>query len=362
MNKIPEPLPWHQREWKGIDASFHRFPHASLISGADGVGKLQFATRLAVKLLCSVPENSPCGVCRDCRMFTAASHLDLHAITSEAVSQNLESPMKEYSERYRESGRNASRRKKVRTTILIAQTRALIEAAQTTAQISKNKVILLVPADTMTIGASNSILKILEEPASNNFLILVAENARKLMPTISSRCQIIHLSQRADSETAKWLTQNGLNDEEIESVLISGEGPLRALKNRASNMESQFASLEQMVFRILTDPTPVNVLPVAQLAVSIGTAESLRKLHMLTAALIRLNLTNAEDEGKLAELKKIAESLNARDLFAVYDYLGHIRNEIAGGALDEQLAMEDVCFRLAKINKFQRQTRSSPRR
>ena len=214
----------------------------------------------------------------------------------------------------------------------------------------------------MTISASNSILKILEEPASNNFLILIAENARKLMPTISSRCQIIQLTHRANNEMEKWLSQNGLNRKEIENALVSGEGPLRTLKNRANKMESQFASLEQMVFGILTESKPVNVLPVAQLALSIGAIESLRRLHWLVAALIRLNLTDTADDGSFAELEKIAQSLNAKDLFSVYDYLGHIRSEIAEGALDEQLAMEDVCFRLAKINKFQRHAKSSSRR
>ena len=357
LNKILEQLPWHHREWKGIDESFHRFPHASLISGIDGIGKLQFATRLAMKLLCSDPENSPCGKCRNCRLFISASHLDFHLIASEAVCRNLGSPMKEYSERYSEAGRNTSRRKKVRTTILIAQTRALIEAAQTTAQISENKVILLVPADAMTIGASNSILKILEEPASNNFLILVAENARNLLPTISSRCQIIQLTQRADSATAKWLSKKGVNDKEIENVLISREGPLSLLNARTSKMDSEFAALEQMVFKILIEPKPVNITPIAQLAIKIGAIESLRKLHSLVATLIRLNLMDAVDNGNLAEINKIAKNLNARELFAMYDYLGHIRNEIKDSALDMQLAMEDVCFRLAKLNKFQRQTR-----
>ena len=264
MKNPLEIFPWHSRQWEKVEESFHRFPHATLISGIEGIGKLSFSTRLAMKLLCDVPEKSPCGACRACHLFVSSAHLDMHFFSSEALHKGLHSPIKDYSARYHGLGQRASKRKTARTTILIAQTRALIQEAITSAQISKNKVFLVMPADAMTTSASNSILKILEEPALNTYLILVTENARNLLPTISSRCQIIHLTHNLESEIQAWLSQHDFSEEEIEKILVSREGPLLALRNRANNKQAEFSALEKKLLQILAEPNSANVLQVAQ--------------------------------------------------------------------------------------------------
>ncbi len=52
---------------------------------------------------------------------------------------------------------------------------------------SKNRIILISDADTMTDSAQNSLLKKLEEPPKNNFFFLTAPNKSSLLPTIVSR-------------------------------------------------------------------------------------------------------------------------------------------------------------------------------
>jgi DNA polymerase III delta prime subunit len=60
---------------------------------------------------------------------------------------------------------------------------------------SLNIVVLLNRAETMTIPAQNSLLKILEEPPLTSKIILTAPNPTALLPTIVSRCQLVRINE-----------------------------------------------------------------------------------------------------------------------------------------------------------------------
>ena len=63
---------------------------------------------------------------------------------------------------------------------------------------SKQKAAFIFEAQKMTIPAQNALLKTLEEPPGENLLILTAPNSDLLLPTISSRCQIVNLSAKIE--------------------------------------------------------------------------------------------------------------------------------------------------------------------
>ncbi|GIW61832.1 MAG: hypothetical protein KatS3mg089_0684 [Patescibacteria group bacterium] len=58
---------------------------------------------------------------------------------------------------------------------------------------SKNKVIVIQQAELLTIPAQNALLKLLEEPPDNTYIILTTTNSNILLPTIHSRCQIVKI-------------------------------------------------------------------------------------------------------------------------------------------------------------------------
>lgn len=55
---------------------------------------------------------------------------------------------------------------------------------------------LIKQAEKLTIPAQNALLKTLEEPPKNSSLILLTKNQNQLLETITSRCQIISLSNQ----------------------------------------------------------------------------------------------------------------------------------------------------------------------
>ena len=133
------PLPWHEDAWASLNSSIDsgRLPHAVLISGDQGIGKLRLATALAQRLICSAEMvKYACGACKSCNLFTAGSHPDVTYLEPE------------------EKGK----------AIKIDPVRKLCESLSKTAQQGGWKVAIIAPAEAMNINAANALLKNLEEP------------------------------------------------------------------------------------------------------------------------------------------------------------------------------------------------------
>ena len=80
-----------------------------------------------------------------------------------------------------------------------------------------NKVALILNAQTMNAECQNALLKSLEEPAKNTFIIIVTDRNKSLLDTIYSRCQIINVPNLNEStlkllEATKELVQGSLMD------------------------------------------------------------------------------------------------------------------------------------------------------
>ena len=350
MVSIPQLLPWQHEVWSRITESFERFPHATLLSGSEGIGKFQLASRLAMVLLCDRDEPHPCGACRGCRLFAASTHPDLHVITSEAMLDSMDSVLTAYSERYLDDSRARSKRKTVRTTILISQIRSLIHEANTAAHISRNKVFVIAPVDAMTTSASNSLLKVLEEPAPNNFLILVTENSQKLLPTIASRCQNIRMPDPDFDDAEQWLVQEGLNQQEIDAIKATGRGPLLGFKNARSSVLLESKKFLDRVIQNLLGTSNEDAVILAEQGLKLGENECLYELHQLASDLIRMNLTGrSQSKNSKANLLDVASRIDPRSLFSIYDLIGQLRQQIREGALDKTLAIEDVLLVLGSV-------------
>ena len=64
-----------------------------------------------------------------------------------------------------------------------------------------NKIAIIFSAEKMGPPAQNALLKTLEEPGPNNFLILTTAKPRALLPTILSRCQSFRLHHSSERQS-----------------------------------------------------------------------------------------------------------------------------------------------------------------
>jgi DNA polymerase III gamma/tau subunit len=80
-----------------------------------------------------------------------------------------------------------------RKMISVEQIRELLSSAALRPYEGRNKVFIIDPADALSPGGSNSLLKTLEEPVRDTTFLLLTRSPELLLPTIRSRSQAIYV-------------------------------------------------------------------------------------------------------------------------------------------------------------------------
>ena len=70
---------------------------------------------------------------------------------------------------------------------------------------SRYKIYIVADADLMTVQAQNALLKTIEEPPAYAVILLLANNADRLLPTILSRCVRLNLKAVRDQDIREYL-------------------------------------------------------------------------------------------------------------------------------------------------------------
>ena len=113
-----------------------------------------------------------------------------------------------------------------KTNISIDRIRSLKSSLELTSHQGKGKVGIIYPAESMTLSAANSLLKILEEPPDETLLILITESGNKLPDTVVSRMQIHKVKKPSAEETIQWLNNNQTEENWKEIIDMFGSLPL----------------------------------------------------------------------------------------------------------------------------------------
>lgn len=141
--------------------------------------------------------------------------------------------------------------KKKSSQILVGQVRALADFVYVGAHRAKGRVIIVQPAEAMNAAAANSLLKILEEPPSTIYFILVSDAYRRLLPTIRSRCSQLLMSRPEPAVARAWLKKTQPDAEIL--LDITGGMPLRALAAGEQGWKRIVATLETALSNVDQD-------------------------------------------------------------------------------------------------------------
>ena len=164
-----------------------RLPHALLVTGAMGTGKTLASRALAQALLCEGPQPaSACGACTPCRKVAQDQHPDLLLLT---VPED-------------------------KTEIPVEHVRELQSHLQLHALEGRARVALVDPADALNEQGQNALLKTLEEPGTNTFLLLPTSQPEALLPTVRSRVGRLALRPLEPAGLAQLLAARGHPDRE----------------------------------------------------------------------------------------------------------------------------------------------------
>ena len=171
--------------YKQLQKSFEhgRLAHAYLFEGDTGTGKKEFGLWMAKRVFCTnVTGNNPCNQCNNCLRINENEHPDVLRIVPEGQTIKV-NQIRELKSEFSKSG---------------------VETAQ--------KVFLIEQADKMSVGAANSLLKFLEEPEGKILAILETTSLTRILPTIQSRCQVLHFQPLVTKKLVSALTETGINE------------------------------------------------------------------------------------------------------------------------------------------------------
>lgn len=168
-----------------------RMPHAYLFAGPEGVGREMLADRLARLLLCGARIRRPlpasiaralpdgqgrdaCGQCEDCILAAAGTHPDLHLIDRQLSHHHPDAEV---------------RKKKAQDLSIDVIRHFAIERVGLRPRQGRAKVFILREAERLSDQAQNALLKTLEEPPADTYLVLLTTAMDRMLPTTRSRCQ-----------------------------------------------------------------------------------------------------------------------------------------------------------------------------
>ncbi len=231
-----------------------RLPHALILKGPAGIGKLAFANAVAQYLNCENPsENDSCGHCPNCVKIRKAIHPDVHFVLPiiNKKSGEKSTTTDDFFGIFRgyfvnnpffslaqwgavQQGENKQ------LGIHIQEIRDLKRKVSLKAFEAKFKVVIIWNAEKINTEGANALLKLLEEPPERTILILTVTDPSQLLTTINSRCQRLQMHRVENEILASWLSehQNLGMDQSRQLAQLSEGSVSRALELVAESTRS----------------------------------------------------------------------------------------------------------------------------
>lgn len=179
-----QPLVYSQMK-KNVE--HERLAHAYLFEGDNGTGKHEMSTWLAKTIFCENRQaNEPCYQCINCLRIEMNEHPNVQTISPDGQS------------------------------IKVNQIRQLQAEFSKSGFERRHQVFIIQQAEKMNPSAANSLLKFLEEPPGSFLAILETDSVGRILPTIQSRCQIVHFTPLPKGKLREKLQNDGIGQQTAE--------------------------------------------------------------------------------------------------------------------------------------------------
>ena len=244
-----------------------RTPHAMMLFGPEGSGKLALAVALTQYLACNNrQEEDSCGVCPSCVKFGKLVHPDLHFVVPVLKTGSMTAPpvSDDYAVAWRETlladfyltesmwyeSLGAENKQGI---INVKESENIIRKLGFKPYESEYRMVVIWLPEKMNQSAANKLLKLIEEPPEKTLILMVSEDTNKILPTILSRTQLFHVPPISEADLREGLSKHGESDQQLleDAVLRANGNMSTALQTlRQDEVEGQNFELFTEVMRL----------------------------------------------------------------------------------------------------------------
>lgn len=234
-----------------------KIPHALLLSGPGGVGKMAMARALVQYIHCTDRhDGDSCGHCPACLQHKSNNHISTHfsfpvlkkSGSNEAICDEYladwneflaESPFMDF-----DLWRSKLGNPNGQPAIYVEESADIINRLKFTSRAGRQVIVMWLP-ERMRTECANKLLKIIEEPMGDTVFILVSNDPEGILPTIYSRVQRIELNRLPDADIRDYLTARfNLSATDAASIARLAEGSLLEAGSLASGEGDRARNLE----------------------------------------------------------------------------------------------------------------------
>ena len=235
--------------------------------------------------------------------------------------------------------------KKIKKYITIDQIRNLKNFSYESSSIEDLiKVVIIDSADEMNLNASNSILKLLEEPKKNTFFFLISHQLSSLLPTIRSRCLKIKFHNHT-FDNFQLILKDQFGKNNLENIKF-----LYDISNGSPGIAIQFDDKEIIDIFDDTADSVTSKVPLSKKNIELSskisefenekfqTYISVLKFILLNLSKIKIDM-NALDQFVSNKIKKLiirSENVSQKTIIKKLEYLIKNENDLFTYNLDKK--------------------------
>lgn len=333
-----------------------RIPHALLLEGPEGIGKLAMARAMAQYIHCTNKQSGDsCGECAACRQHQTLNHIDtfyvfpvvkLDKMNTPPISDDFLAEWKEFlaDGMYADINKWATffNKKNSHPVTYVTESASLLHKLSFTTHTSRYKVIVWWLPERMNEEASNKLLKMIEEPFPDTLFIMVSNNPKAILPTIYSRVQRIEMRRLSDADVAGILeSTHSIDPTDAMSIAhISDGNMIKAYANiQTDNDANEFFDFFVTLMRLAYQRKIKDLREWSSDLTALGREREL-SFYEYAIRLIRenfifnfntpdLNYMNRKESGFSTNFARFITERNVEKLIEVFD---KARIDIAGNA------------------------------
>ena len=292
-----------------------RLAHTLLLSGRAGYGLFALGKAIAAFILCQNKIGEACGECTDCRKSFHLQHPDLHlffpthkagATTTDFIAQ-FRACSEEHRDVFDSSDWLTYLGESNKTLNINKDIIAEMNHAFSFKSFGGGKRVFLVWGSEYLGKEGNKLLKVIEEPPEDAYIILLTENRKRILSTIISRCQSLRLKPLGPHDLLKNLELES-NEDNIKLVQWA-HGDLKAARSVAATSKNMLRDSWMNYLRTAFKGSPVELIETSTTLANDGKEHSRQfLLHGLGLTSQLLNsamgipIENSDSVEKLARL------------------------------------------------------------